>query len=159
MKKSIAFFIMMFLMMYVSYGQSQHMHQGHDVGKSSHTSMGKMVFKSQKYGLSIEVYVNDIKAAMDKMMKESGMKFDASKLDPDITHHISVFIEGNDAGTIKSATLDIKSKNIHKTYTLMNMKNHYGSDVSLKGKGKYVCIVTFDTEKKKGLQFKFTFTI
>ncbi len=42
----------------------------------------------------------------------------------DITHHMSVFVKGNDAGTIQSATLEIKSKNISKTYTLFYMKNH-----------------------------------
>ncbi|NMB65520.1 MAG: hypothetical protein GYA16_11710 [Spirochaetes bacterium] len=159
MKKSIVCLTVLWLMMHVSSGQSEHMHHGHEGGKSTHKAMGTMVFQAQKDGLSIEVYLNDVKTAMEQMMKESGMKFDASKLDPDITHHMSVFVEGKDAGTIKSATVDIKSKNISKTYTLFHMKNHYGSDVSLKNKGNYEAIITFNTEKKTGLQFRFTFSI
>ncbi|MEW6526541.1 MAG: hypothetical protein AB1444_07745 [Spirochaetota bacterium] len=159
MKKSIACLTVVLLMMYAAFGQSQHMHHGHEGGKSTHKAMGTMVFQAQKDGLSIEVYLNDIKTAMEQMMKESGMKFDASKLDPDITHHMSIFVKGNDAGTIKSAILHIQSKTNSKTYTLIHMKNHYGSDVSLKNKGTYDAILTFNTEKKKGLQFRFTITI
>lgn len=159
MKKSVACLTVMLLMIHVSYGQSQHMHHGYEGGKSTHKAMGTMIFQAQKYGLSIKVYLNDIKTAMEQIMKESGMKFDEHKLDPDITHHMSVFVEGNDAGTIQSATLDIKSKNISKMYTLFHMKNHYGSDISLKNKGKYEAIITFNTEKKNRLQFRFTFLI
>lgn len=159
MKKSLVYVTVMLLMVHVSYGWSQHMHQGYEVDKSTHKTMGKMILKAQKDGLSIEVYLNDIKAAMKHMEGKSGMKFDNSKLDSDITHHISIFIKGNDAGTIKSVTLDIKNKNFSKKYMLFHMKNHYGSDVSLKSKGTYDAIVTFDIEKKKGLQFNFPFTI
>ncbi len=159
MKKYIVYVTVMLLMVYVSYGQSQHMHHGYESDKSTHKTMGKMILKAQKDGLSIEVYLNDINAALKNMENNSAMKIDASKRNSDITHHISVFIKANDAGTIKSVTLDIKSKNFSKKYMLFHMKNHYGSDVSLKSKGKYDAILTFDIEKKKGLQFNFAFTI
>lgn len=159
MKKSLAYLTVMLLMVYISYGQSQHMHHGYEGDKTTHKTMSNMIFKSQKDGLSIEVYLNDIQAAMKHMEDKSGMRFDTSKLDPDITHHMSVFIKGNDAGTIKNVTLDIKSKNFSKKYTLFHMKNHYGSDVSLKSKGKYDAIITFDIEKKIGLHFNFSFII
>lgn len=53
----------------------------------------------------------------------------------------------------------LKAKISAKRISFFYMKNHYGADVSLKNKGNYEGIITFNTEKKKGLQFRFTFFI
>ncbi len=159
MNKLLAFLTMMLLILYVWYGKAQHMHNEHQGSKLPSKAMGTEVLKTQKYGLSIEVYLNDIKSAMQHAMKESGAKFDVASLNPDITHHISVFVHGKDENNITGVTIEIKHKNVSKKYTLMNMKNHYGSDVSLKQKGKYEAIVTLTTENKRKLQFNFAFEI
>ncbi len=54
MKKSITYLTVVLFMMYAAFGQSQHMHHGHEGGKSTHKAMGTMVFQAQKDGLSIE---------------------------------------------------------------------------------------------------------
>lgn len=154
MKKYLVLCVASIMMIGIAlYGQ--HMHKGH----TSVHHKGVLVMKGQKEGLIVEGYCNDIKTAMKEMMKNSGMKFDESKLDPEITHHMSFFVSGDNAGSVKGASVTLKLGKSEKTYTLMMMKNHYGSDVSLKQKGVYNGTLVLDTVNKGKVIFTFSFTI
>jgi hypothetical protein len=140
--------------------QSQHIHKDHEDTHKAQMTMGKQLLKAENLGIKVEGYLNDIDSAMQEITKSSGITFDKSKMNPDITHHISFFITVTDkTGDIKNATLTFEHKKQLVTYTLLKMKNHYGSDVSLKLQGTYTARLVLETQKKGKIQFNFTFTI
>lgn len=135
---------------------AQHMHKGHS--ELSHP-MGQLIMQAEKRGITIKGYCNEIKSTMQEMMKNSNIKLDKSKLDPEITHHISFYLSGENVNAIKGVVLMLQQSKTKKTYQLMMMKNHYGSDVSLKKTGTYHGTLVLDTIKKGKLVFAFSFTI
>lgn len=139
-----------------SLAMAQHGHSSG--GKDGHSSsLGKSIFKGESKGVKVEGWLNDIESAMKAMMKDSGMKIDKSKMDPNLTHHISFMISGNEnTGKIKSAKLKIFFKENSKDYNLIFMQGHYGSDISLKDKGNYKATLNIETEKSGTLKFDFT---
>ncbi|GAB4432308.1 MAG: hypothetical protein OHK0040_02210 [bacterium] len=128
------------------------MHKKEDAG-----AMGKVVFKGEKKGVSVKAELNDVESAMKAMMKDKSMKIDMSKMDPNLTHHLAVTINTTDkAGAVKSANLSLTYKNDKKSYSLMSMHGHFGSDISLKEKGTYKAVLTVETEKAGKVNFEFT---
>ncbi|MBP8986281.1 MAG: hypothetical protein KBG92_00620 [Spirochaetes bacterium] len=140
--------------------QSQHLNKKHADTHKAQMTMGKLILKAEKLGVTVEGYLNDIDSAMQEITKSSGITFDKSNMNPDITHHISFFITVTDkTGDIKNVMLTFKHKKQVATYMLMDMKNHYGSDVSLKLQGTYTARLVLETQKKGKIQFDFTFSI
>lgn len=153
MKKFLVFLFLLCLTLSPSYG---HEHGGaHSMHGGKDMELGKEVLNTKKKGISVSVYVNDIESAMKSMMKGSDIKIDMSKMDPNLTHHVAVNIKSD--VKVKNATLKLTLKDKSKDYTLMSMHGHYGSDVSMKEKGKYKAILVVETEK--GEKVKFTFNI
>jgi len=123
-------------------------------GEMKHDNMsglGHLVYKGEKSGVSVKVYLNDIESAMKAMMKDSNIKIDKSKMDPNLTHHVSVSAEGD----VDSVTLSLTYKDITKDYTLMSMHGHFGADVSMKQKGTYNAKLKVTTKKGKTVSFSF----
>ncbi|MCX7991437.1 MAG: hypothetical protein N2999_05325 [Proteobacteria bacterium] len=151
-------FFMMLLAITLITGSAFAQHGHSSAGKEGHgsSSLGKSIFKGESKGVKVEGWLNDIESAMKAMMKDSGMKIDKSKMDPNLTHHISFMISTDDkAGKIKDAKLKISYKEGSKEYTLMSMQGHYGSDISLKEKGSYKATLIVNTEKSGTIQFNF----
>jgi len=144
------------LMVLVSVTFAQHdIHNSKIHGEMRHDSMsglGRLVYKGEKSGISVGVYLNDIESAMKAMMKDSNFKIDKSKMDPNLTHHISLSTDGD----VDSATLSLTYKDNTKNYTLMSMHGHFGADVSMKQKGTYNAKLTVITKKGKKITFSFT---
>lgn len=159
MKKVLALLVVLGLAFGVAFAHDGEMHGSGHMGMMNHgdmAGMGKLVFKGKKSGVQVKAWVNDIESAMKSMSKDSGIKIDMSKMDPNITHHIACMIQGNDAtGAIKSATLKLSLKGSSKDYTLMSMKGHFGADVSMKEKGTYKASLTVETEKAGKVAFTF----
>lgn len=132
---------------------------GHGQGMKDHeemSGMGKMVFKGAAKGVKVRGYLNDMESAMEAMTKGTGMKIDRSKMDPNLTHHISFMISGsNITGEIKGALLKLSFKGITKDYLLMSMQGHFGADISLKEKGAYRAVLIVETEKAGKVEFNF----
>lgn len=140
-----------------SLAMAQHDHSSTKKGGHSSSALGKSIFKGESKGVKVEGWLNDIESAMKAMMKDSGIKVDMSKMDPNLTHHISFMISANEnIGKIKSVKLKIFFKENSKDYNLMFMQGHYGSDISLKDKGNYKAILNIETEKGETLKFNFT---
>lgn len=157
MKKAILAISITLLMVFSALA-AQHDHNMHGTGGSKEevSSMGKVVFKGEKKGVSIKAELNDVESAMKAMMKDSSIKIDKSKMDPNITHHLAVTINASkQSGEVKAAMLNLTYKNEKKSYQLMAMHGHYGSDISLKEKGPYQAVLTVETEKAGKLNFEF----
>ncbi len=132
---------------------AQHGHSG----KAHHmSSMGKIVFETKKADVEIKAYLNDIETAMKAMAKDKNIKIDMSKVDPNLTHHLSFMIKsGVNTGKIKDAKTEVRLNDKVKEYKLFLMDEHYGSDISLKEKGTYYVTLILDTEKKGIITFNF----
>ncbi len=148
--------ILFALIFFVGAAFAQHdVHNSKAHGEMKHDSMsmlGRLVYKGQNSGISVKVYLNDIESAMKAMMKDSNIKIDKSKMDPNLTHHVSLSTEGN----VESAILSLTYKNNTKDYTLMSMHGHFGADVSMKQKGTYKAKLTLITKKGEKITFSFT---
>lgn len=161
MKKVLALLVVLGLTFGYAFAHDEKMHGskhgGHEMMKHDDMAgMGKLVFKGKKGNVEVKAWVNDIESAMKAMAKDSGMKIDMSKMDPNLTHHVSCMIQGNDAtGAIKSAKLTLSIKGSSKDYTLMSMKGHFGADVSMKEKGTYKAVIIVETEKAGKVDFTF----
>jgi|GEM_PF-988880 len=157
MKKMLLALFAVLALVFSAFAAS-HDHSMHNMEKSdAKGSMGKVVFKGAKKGVSVKAELNDVESAMKAMMKDSSVKIDKSKMDPNITHHLAVTITSSkEAGEVKSATLKTTYKNQSQTYTLMSMHGHFGSDISLKEAGPYKAVLTIDTEKAGKLNFEFS---
>ncbi len=155
--KKIGLLVSFILILTVSVFAASHEHGGHGKGHGEEkASMGKMVYKGEKKGISIKVEFSDIETAMMAMMKDKTVKIDKSKMDPNLTHHLAIAVEKSDkVGEIKSATLKLTFKNETKSYQLFSMHGHYGSDISMKEKGAYNAVLTFETEKAGKVSFNF----
>lgn len=144
------------VLMVVGISFAEHSHDGmnmksHEMKHDVMSGMGKLVFKGESKGVKVRGYLNDMESAMKSMMKDKNIKMDMSKMDPNLTHHISFMIDGN----VKSATIKLEFKGVSKEYVLMSMSGHYGSDISLKEKGTYKAKLIVDTETSGKLTFSF----
>lgn len=156
MRKMFLALAISFALAFSAFAQHDHsMHGG--MKQKEDSSMGKVVFKGVKNGVSVKALLNDVESAMKAMMKDKSMSIDKSKMDPNITHHIAVTIKSSEkSGAVKAATLSLTNKNDKKTYQLMSMDDHFGSDISLKESGPYKAVLTVVTEKAGELHFEFT---
>lgn len=160
MKTFLAIAVMIITSVNAAGVQSQQKHKGHQCPHAAGTAKGIHIVKAERQGLTVNGYLNDIKKSMREMAKKSGMTIDESKMNPDITHHISFFVTGTDkTGDIKKATLKISRSKQENTYTLMMMKDHYGSDVSLKSTGSYRAQLILETARRGTVTFDFNFSI
>ncbi len=149
------FFVFLIVFLFSNLGFAQHDHEKGKKGGHGPSSLGKSIFKGEVKGVKVEAWLNDIESAMKAMMKDSNIKIDMSKMDPNLTHHISFKIVGNEKiGKIKGATLKISLKEARE-YSLMFMQGHYGSDISLKDKGTYSAELKVVTEKGEEAIFNF----
>lgn len=155
--KNVAVLLVVVMMTFgaLSLSQAQmHDHSMHNHSMKGHEGMegmGKQVFKGKKSGIEVTCWLNDVESAMKAMTKDSGIKMDMSKMDPNLTHHISAVINGE----VKGAKLKLTYKNATKEYPLMSMKGHFGSDISLKEKGTYKALLIVETEKSGKVEFSF----
>jgi hypothetical protein len=135
---------------------AQHGHNAKPVMGQGASHRGVPVFKGEKNGVKVDGRLNDLKSAMEMMMKDSGMKLDMSKMDPNLTHHIFFMISGNaTTGEIKGATLRLSLRDNVSDYTLMPMNGHFGADISIKEKEKYDAMLVVYTEKVGQVEFNF----
>jgi hypothetical protein len=124
---------------------------GHDA------KMGDKAFAGKAGPFDVEVRLVDAKAMADAAAK-GGMKIDTSKM---LSHHVQVRatdaakkpVENGEA-TAKVTGPDGKAR----TYKLMSMADHMGSDVDLAAKGKYSFEVTVTAGGQAGTaKFAYTF--
>jgi hypothetical protein len=150
----VIFVLFTFIFTNVYAHDKQHGHSDHE--KEESHGLGVQVFKGKSKGIEVKAYLNDIESAMKAMAKDSNIKIDKSKMDPNLTHHISVKISDSiQSGKVKLATLKLTFKDNTKTYKLFSMHGHYGSDISLKEKGTYNAQLLVETEKSGNVEFNF----
>lgn len=120
---------------------------------SSHMHMmNPNVVKSDEYIVS---YGIETMAEHNKMMQD--MKVDASKMkmDPNASHHLSLEISEEKSGKkiedakVKVKVIDPNERFQEKWVDWSSEMKHYGSDLEMKGKGKYGIIVLFKTADDK----------
>lgn len=159
MNKIFSVFLLFFVLLAGKvYGNDKHGHSGHESKEKSH-GLGMQVFKGKNKGLEVVAYVNDIESAMKAMAGDSNIKIDKSKMDPNLTHHISLKIkESSQSGKVKAVNLKLTLKDNSNIYKLFSMHGHYGADISLKEKGTYKALLSVETEKSGTLEFNFDIT-
>lgn len=147
------FFSLLFLIVSCTFLFAQH---GHNRDGHSSSIPGKSIFKTDSKGYKVEGWINDIESAMKAMMKDSNVKIDMSKMNPDLTHHIFFNITPPKKDIkIKSVKLRLTFNEKTKDYELMFMQGHYGADVSMKEKGNYKATLTIEPESGEKVLFNF----
>ena len=149
-------FLAVFALNINAYAKDTHDH-GHgakDMDHSMHT--GENIHNSEKDGYSLAYHLIDMKAQM-AAMKDHGKGHNMGEMD--MTHHLMVYVTDDSGNVVKDAKvgyLVVNPDGTKQKLMCMHMKGGFGSDISLKQKGKYT-IKTKAVAGDKKLMDEFTY--